>query len=174
MDKISWIKELAKADQQMEKSVLVDVSYGISHHRLLMQETLRFMNELKADFADSFGAFNEMKESPLGRVKIYGISKTHSDFMLFRNGFKMVFAVKTPGQISIRFNYIGTNYVPGPNPGVGAADHPNAGTQIIEEEFVEAQWGAFGELIWTYQEKPLKREFMVRHYMSLFLHESSK
>lgn len=167
MEKISWIKELVNAEQQMEESGMVDMTYGYDADRMLAQETLQFLLQLKTEFVDASSAFNELKSSPLGRVKVYGIAKTHADFMLFRNGFKMIFSLKAPGEISIRFNFIGSNPIPTP----GAE---SMGNTLMEEQLVQAKWGPFGELIWTYQGLPIKLEYMVRHYMTLFLKESSK
>lgn len=170
MEKISWIKELVKAEQQMEESGLVDMSFGFDTDRILVSETVQFLLSLKTEFVDASTSFNDMKSSALGRIKIYGIAKTHADFMLFRNGFKMIFSLKAPGQISIRFNFIGTNYIPTP----GMADANQAATNVMDEHLIEAKWGAFGEVIWTYQGLPLKLEHMVRHYVTLFIKESSK
>ncbi len=169
MEKISWIKELVKAEQQMEESGLVDMSFGFDVDKILINETIQFLLELKTEFVDASSSFNELKPSALGRIKIYGIAKTHADFMLFRNGFKMIFSLKAPGQISIRFNFIGTNYIPTPG-----AENAAAASNVMDEHIVEAKWGAFGEIAWTYQNQPVKLEYMVRHYLTLFIKESSK
>ena len=170
MEKVAWIKELVKAEQQMEESGMIDMSYGYDQDRMLAQETLQFLLRLKTEFVDASSAFNELKPSPLGRVKVYGIAKTHADFMLFRNGFKMIFSLKNAGQIAIRFNFIGTNFLPG-QPGDGVAGQ---GTKLMDEQLVEAKWGPFGELRWEYQGQVIQWENMVRHYMTLFLKESAK
>ena len=170
MEKISWIKELVKAEQQMEESGLVDMSFGFDSDRILVTESIQFLLALKTEIVDASSNFNELKHSALGRIKIYGIAKTHADFMLFRNGFKMIFSLKNPGQISVRFNFIGTNYIPAP----GTMEHQQTATNVMDEHIVEAKWGAFGELVWTYQGLPVKLEYMVRHYLTLFIKESSK
>jgi hypothetical protein len=169
MEKISWIKELVKAEQQMEESGLVDMSFGFDTDKILVTETIQFLLALKTEFVDASTSFNDLKPSAIGRIKIYGIAKTHADFMLFRNGFKMIFSLKAPGQISVRFNFIGTNYIPTPG-----SENPSAATNVMDEHIVEAQWGAFGELVWVYQNQPIKLEYMVRHYLTLFIKESSK
>ncbi len=169
MEKVSWIKELVKAEQQMEESGLVDMSFGFEPEKMLFSETVQFLLELKTEFVDASTSFNELKPSAIGRIKIYGIAKTHADFMLFRNGFKMIFSIKAPGQISIRFNFIGTNYIPTPG-----SETPNHASSVMDEHIIEAKWGAFGEIIWSYQSLPIKLEHMVRHYMTLFIKESSK
>ncbi|MNL18962.1 hypothetical protein D3C87_1401350 [compost metagenome] len=91
--------------------------------------------------------------------------------MLFRNGFKMIFSLKAPGQIAVRFNFIGTNYIPAPG---SIESSTQVASNVMDEHVVEAKWGAFGELMWTYQGLPVKLEFMVRHYLTLFIKESSK
>ncbi len=95
MEKISWIKELVKAEQQMEESGLVDMTFGFDAERVLVQETIQFLMQLKTEFVDASSSFNELKPSALGRIKIYGIAKTHADFMLFRNGFKNDFLIES-------------------------------------------------------------------------------
>lgn len=172
MEKISWIKELVKAEQQMEESGLVDMSFGFDPERVLVTETIQFLLALKTEFVDASASFNELKPSALGRIKIYGIAKTHADFMLFRNGFKMIFSLKAPGQISVRFNFIGTNYIP--TPGSPTDSAPAANANVMDENVVEARWAAFEELIWTYKGQPVKLEYMVRHYLTQFIRESSK
>lgn len=170
MEKISWLKELVKAEQQMEESGMVDMSFGWDPEKALVQESIQFLLKLKTEFVDSSSSFNDMKPSALGRIKIYGIAKTHADFMLFRNGFKMIFSLKNPGQIAIRFNFIGANYIPTP----GAPETQNHQSNLMDEHMVEAKWGPFGEILWTYQGQPFKMEYMVRHYLTLFIKESSK
>jgi hypothetical protein len=172
MEKISWIKDLVKAEQQMEESGLVDMSFGFDPERVLVTESIQFLLALKTEFVDSSTSFNELKPSALGRIKIYGIAKTHADFMLFRNGFKMIFSLKAPGQISVRFNFIGTNYIP--TPGASSDNTPAANANVMDENVVEARWAAFEELVWTYKGQPVKLEYMVRHYMTQFIRESSK
>lgn len=170
MEKISWIKELVKAEQQMEESGLVDMTFGFDNDKIIVTESVQFLLALKTEFVDASSSFNELKPSALGRIKIYGIAKTHADFMLFRNGFKMIFSLKAPGQISVRFNFIGTNYIPSPGMGDGA----QGATNVMDEHIVEAKWGAFGEITWVYQNQPVKLEYMVRHYLTQFIKESSK
>lgn len=169
MEKISWIKELVKAEQQMEESGMVDMSFGYDPERGLVHDSIQFLLNLKTEFVDASSSFNELKPSALGRIKIYGIAKTHADFMLFRNGFKMIFSLKSPGTISIRFNFIGTNFIP-----TNGMEQTQNATNIMDEHLIEAKWGPFSEIIWTYQNQPLKMEYLVRHYLSLFIKESAK
>lgn len=165
MDKISWIKDLVRAEQEMEESGMIDFNAGFDPQKLLGEESLHFLNDLKVSFVDAVTTFNQLKGSPLGRIKIYGISNTEADFMLFRNGFKLIFALKKPGTISIKFHYVGASFVPG----TATQETSESG-----EEQLIAQWGPFGDLVWTYNEQSLKIDFLVRYYISRFIKESAK
>lgn len=168
--KLSWIKELVKSEEQLEESGVVDLSLGLDSDKVLTQEAVKLLLKLKEDFIEVANGFNEMKGSPLGRIKIYGIAKTHADFMLFRNGFKMIFYFKQPGIIGIRHHFLGTNYSPS-NPTIPA----HAGTiAAVEESLIEARRGAFHDLIWSHQGEPVRMEALVRYHFTLFVKESSK
>ena len=104
MDKLTWIKDLVRSEQQMEESGVIEVSTGFDPEKHLTNETILFLHSLKTDFVDASTAFNQMKSSPLGRIKVYSISQTQADFMLFRNGFKLIFSFKVPGTISMKFH----------------------------------------------------------------------
>lgn len=166
MDKINWIKDLVLAEQQMEESGVIDVSGGFDPEKHLAEATLEFMRDLKAAFIESASAFNQLKGSSIGTLKLYGISKTEADFMLFRNGFKLIFSVNRPGIIKIKFNSIG-------NP---IFANPNNGSQVADDgsDNLRARWKAFGELEWTYDDKKINLDYLVRYYMTRFVKESTK
>lgn len=164
---IEWIKELVKSEQQMEESGMVDILAGFDPKKSLLNESTNYLNELKACFVDAAAVFNELRASAVGRVKIYGIAKTQADFMLFRNGFKLIFSLVEPGKIAIRFNFISPSYLPS-NPSTAPAD------QFEEEDLIEAQWGAFGDIEWKYKGLPVKMDSLVRFQLSRFLKESAR
>jgi|SRR6185312_3849836 len=168
-DRISWIRELVKAEEQLEESGVVDMGAAADPERLLLQETLSVMQQLKTEFIEAATAFNELKATPLGRIKIYGIAKTHADFMLFRNGFKMIFSLKAPGQISIRFNFIGPNYIPTQAPSI-----VNTTQMVNEENTLQAKMGPFGELSWAFQNEPVRMNAVVKYHLTTFIKESAK
>jgi hypothetical protein len=164
MDKLSWIKDLVKIEQQMEESGMVDFSADFDPHKHLFNESLQSLEDLKTSFIETATAFNQLKTTQLGRIKIYGISNTHADFMLFRNGFKLIFSLREPGLIGIRFHYSGSQFI-GKN-----AD----GSMTSDEDILQARWGPFGDLIWTFQEQPIKIHYLIRYYMTRFVRESAK
>ena len=169
MDKLTWIKDLVRAEQKMEESGVVDFNVGFDPQAILVTESVGFLNTLKTAFVEAAASFNQLKGSSVGRIKIYGISNTHADFMLFRNGFKLIFALKEPGLIGIRFHFVGAGLMQVPAANVG--DNQKLPT---EEDMLTARWGAFGDLVWTYQEQSVKVDYLVRYYMTRFIRESAK
>jgi hypothetical protein len=162
-----WVRELVSADEQLEKSVLIDMNLGLDTQRILVNESINILNDLKHQFADTAAHFNELKPTVLGRVKIYGVAKTHADFMLFRNGYKMIFSIKSAGVIGIRFHFVGNLSIPQPS-------SKEQVTIVMDEELLEAKWGAFEEVIWTYKKQEFKVQYLVRHYLTQFIKESAR
>lgn len=165
MDKLSWLKDLIRADQEMEDSGVVDPQAGYNPDVEILEETTQFLIDLKDSFVEMVSAFNQMKANPQGRIKIYSISKTHADFMLFRNGYKAIFTMKEPGRVGVSFSHVGSSYfIPG----------KNQETAPVQEDFLESQAGAFGKITWNFQGYPINIEHMVKYYLTRFIRESVK
>lgn len=166
MDKINWIKDLVTAEQQMEDSGIIDMSAGFDAEKELEESTVEFLSDLKSSFVEASATFNQLKGSAVGTIKIYGISKTESDFMLFRNGYKLIFTMKQPGIVTVNFNATTPHFVPGQSTIETAATPP--------VDTLKAKWGAYGELVWTSNDLEINLDFLVRYYVSRFVRESTK
>jgi hypothetical protein len=164
VEKLNWNKELVLAEQQMEEAGVVDMEAGFDPKRQLEEPTLEFVNDLKAAFVEAAAAFNQLKGSTLGHVRIYGISKTKADFMLFRNGYKLIFSLRQAGLISVSHSSAGAHYVPGSSTDVASSP----------SDQLRATWGAFGQLVWTYNDHPINIDYLVRYYMSRFVKDSAR
>lgn len=151
-DKFDWIQDVIKAEEKVEETGIVDFDYAFNPERILVTEALKLMNEIKQGFEEAVEIFNEMKPTPAGKIKIYAIAKTHADFMIFRNGYKLIFSLTKPGVIAIRFHYMNTTHQ--------------------ENESIEIKWGAFNDVIWVHKGQPIKKEILVRHYLTKFIRES--
>lgn len=161
---MEWIKELVLAEQKMEDSGLIDLSSADQDH-ILDEQTVDYLRDIKTAFIEAASAFNQMKGTSLGTAKIYGISNTKADFMLFRNGFKLIFSMRRPGEIEVYHSLIGSHFLANP---VGESEN------ISEKDVLKAQWGAFADLNWFYKNMPVRIDFLVRHYFSRFIRESAK
>jgi hypothetical protein len=166
MSQIDWIKDLVLAEQKMEDSGLIDLSSS-DQDKILEEQTLEQLRDIKTAFVETASAFNQLKGSSLGTTKIYGISNTKADFMLFRNGYKLIFSMRRPGEIEVYHSLIGSHFLANP----GATD---AAAPTSEKDVLKAQWGAFGDLNWFFKNMPVKVDYLVRHYFSRFVRESAK
>jgi len=164
--KFDWVKDLAQRENQLEETGIVEQYSPLDPSRILVEKTLQLLAQLKAGFIESASAFNQWKTSPNGRIKIYGIAKTHSDFMLFRNGFKMVFSMKEPGVISIRYNFLISNPLVVPEIAHNTAS--------VEEHLLKAKLSPFGDVTWTFQDTPVTLDSIIRYHTTLFVKESSQ
>jgi hypothetical protein len=163
LDKLSWIKELVAAEQQMEDAGIVDMTAGFDHDRQLDDATIDFLNDLKVCFIEAASAFNQLKGSTLGHIRIYGISKTKADFMLFRNGYKLIFSMRHGGLIAISYGAAVTQFIPG-----------QMRQEEIAQDVLKAELGAFGQLNWTYDNRTVQMDYLVRYYVSRFVRDSAK
>ncbi len=166
MTSLDWIKELVLAEQKMEDSGVIDLS-AVDQENLLTEQTIDFLRDVKTAFIEAASTFNQLKASGVGTIKIYGISNTKADFMLFRNGFKLIFSMRRAGEIEVFYSLIGSHFLT-----PGAAEAEAASQQ--ERDILRAEWGAFGELRWTYKALSVKKDYLVRHYFSRFIRESAK
>lgn len=166
MEKLNWIKELVQAERQMEEAGVVDMEAGFDPNRQVEEATLDFITDLKAAFVEAAAAFNQMKGSTLGQIRIYGISKTKADFMLFRNGYKLIFSMRQPGTIVVSYSTAVAQYIPGQTPAMPEDTKP--------ADMLRATWGAFGQLIWTYNDHSINVDYLVRYYMSRFVKDSAR
>lgn len=167
MTQLEWIKELVASEDKSIESGIIDINPQYLQQRLLVQETLNFLIELKDKFTDAITMYNDLKSSPIGKIKIYTIAQTHGDFMLFRNGYKMIFSLKDPGTIAIRFNFIGSQIL-----STAQIAESKINSKILDDQFLVAKFKAFNELVWTFQEQEFKVEYLIKYYLSLFTRES--
>jgi hypothetical protein len=162
MNNLDWIKELVLEEQRMEDSGVVQL-HSTQPENYLEEHSLEFLRDAKAVFIEAISTFNHLKGSALGTIKIYGISNTKADFMLFRNGYKLIFSMRRPGEIEIYNSITSSHFLA-----------PDSEKKVNENDVLRAQWGAFGELNWQYRNLNVKIDYLVRHYMSLFIRESTK
>ena len=166
MKNLEWVRDLVEAEQRMEESGIIDLSAMPDDSRDLKEKTNEFLKIIKENFMDYSTAFNNLKNSTVGSVKIYGISNTIADFMLFRNGYKLLFSANEPGRIAINFQAGTAQFMPNPQGQVGFS--PSS------EEYLDAKYGPFGEMSWTYRGTPVNPQYLVRYYLSRFVRESAK
>ena len=158
----NWIKNLVQQEERMENAGVVNFQPQPSHQGTieeLEEHSAEFLKQLRVAFTQSVSTFNQVK-GYVGTIRIYGINNTKADFMLFRNGYKLVFSMKNPGTISIHFLNI-DSLVP---------NDKNLSSPMID--YLDGSWGSFGELKWMHKNRPIQIDFLIRYYMTLFVKNS--
>lgn len=163
---IDWIKELIRNEQQMETSGLVDFSPLINKDNIILSSSIEFLKHLKVQFIQNADVFNQLKGSADGLIKVYGIAKTHADFMLFRNGYKLVFNMLQPGKIQITFHHMASPFL--------ASNSQSENSTLVPNGSIEAAWGAFNEVRWVSEKKPVNADHLVKFYLRTFVQNSTK
>ncbi len=165
-----WVHSLARfeATGQVDARLKAMQDIGqIDPHQIVEESSIQFLKELKEQFGTYAKIFNSYSESSqkFNDVRIYNISNTASDFMLFRNNIKLVFSNAAHGIISATFlqhqreavNIDGTNMKPEAN-------------RVSQE--ILAQIGPFYDVQWTYQGEKVSVEKLVRYYFIEFIKAS--
>ena len=164
MDKMEWIKDLVLEEQEKEAQGLIDINFDIHTAASVEKATIQFLREIKNLFGEAAQAYNALRRDASSQIKIYGVSNTICDFMLFRNNVQLIFSLNNPGIIQIYSTQLNTTIVRDPQTAT-------ASTQALVNT-IKAKWGAF-DLQWTYEGKSFNIDSLVKYYFSLFIHLSS-
>jgi len=154
-----WAAELAHTERRMERLGEVEYSTSFKKQEMLKTQTSEFMAVLRHEFARQIETFNEARQSGAQAVHLYRITNTEQDFMLFRNGVKLVVSGQRSGRVLFAFNqFLGQIYASSQNPNFE----------------LEAQWNAFEQLVWTYRNDRVQLQDIIRFFLSEFVRQSYK
>lgn len=156
----SWAVELALAERRMERSGEVEFANQFHKQELLKKKTLEFTRRLADSFRRQLELFNEARFSAAHAVHMYRVSNTETDFMLYRNGVKLVVSGAKAGKVVFAFNqYMGQIFTSAQS------------TPTVE---IEAHWGAFDQLQWVYKGDRVQLDDLVQYFLSEFARQSFK
>ncbi len=165
----SWIESLAMEEINMEESGVINFNEHLSPGRILEESSVEFMNSLRDYFEIFVSKFNELrgnKENNRNSIKIFKISNTVNDFMLFRNSLKLVVARRSNDVITIGFlSNAG---------GLFSARLNNEMKAINAIHEIQANVGPFGEVSWRFKGDKVHQESLVKHYLTEFIKHSAR
>jgi hypothetical protein len=110
-------------------------------------------------------------------IKVYGISNTKADFLLFRNSLKLVITFSKPGQIEISFHSISgglfaPHKMPEKNKRLGIPRPPGE-IEVESGDFVDIELGPFNEALWNFKGHQVTPTAVVRFYLTEFIKNSA-
>ena len=165
---VSWIESLAMEEVNMEESGVIRFHDHLNTQQLLEESSLNFVNKLKDRFEFYTALFNQYRSNRDNSrsIKVFRISNTVNDFMLFRNSLKLIVARRAPDVISIGFL---SN-----NGGLFAARLANENQSVHAIHEIKAHLGPFNNITWRFQGEPIEVEPLVKYYLSEFIKNSSR
>ncbi|MBT4790634.1 MAG: hypothetical protein HON90_03610 [Halobacteriovoraceae bacterium] len=165
----TWIENLALDEINMQETGVINFSEHLDPMHMLEVSSIEFMEKLKERFEIYQTKFNELrsnKNDQIYSIKMFKISNTINDFMLFRNSLKLVVARKSPDVISIGFlSNAG---------GLFAARlnyEANSSQQIHE---IKAHIGPFNNIHWKFNGENVDIDSLARHYLTEFIKHSAR
>jgi hypothetical protein len=164
---LDWVHELAKNELNPEAANIFNTVNQFDPRQLIEESTIAFLEKLRELFAAYARVFNGYSESN-GRfsdIKIYGITNTPADFMLFRNNVKLVFANTAHGIVNATFTQHARD-------GVAVDGNGHQSEVQRQSQDIIAQLGPFMDISWTYQGEKVNPARVVKYYFVEFVKAS--
>jgi hypothetical protein len=152
-----WIHELARAEASPEADALYQINRVSAPEQAIEESTVEFLTDLRAYFQEYVRIFNSLSEAgkKFSEIKIFNLTQGAADFMLYRNGIKLIVANTTQGVIQLSYD-----------------KHVVSGTtsdfMIPQAEEILAQLGAFGSVFWMYRSEKVESEQVAKHFFAEF------
>jgi hypothetical protein len=151
-----WIHEIARAESSPEAEALYQLTQG-GPQQAIEESTVEFLTDLRAYFQEYVRIFNTLSDAgkKFAEIKIFNLTQGAADFMLYRNGIKLIVANTTHGAIQISYD----RHSPVLTASEGAVPQP--------EELL-AHVGAFGKVSWMYRSEKVESEQVAKHFFAEF------
>lgn len=162
----AWIENLALEELNMEESGVIHFSDHLSPEFHLEESSIQFVEQLKEHFETFIVKFNLYRGNQQGLIKVFKISNTVNDFMLFRNSLKLIVTRKSNDLISI---YLMSN--------TGGTYAPRISSQKstpLTGHDIKAHVGPFNDITWRFNGEMINIHSLVRHYLTEFIRQSSR
>lgn len=163
-----WIENLAIEEINMDETGIIDLDSHLDPRLFLEEASVELMNDIRERFEIYVEKFNEFRglESH-ATIKIFKISNTINDFMLFRNSLRLIFSRRTDDVIQIRFMASGKDLYR-----ARAGKGESTFSENIHE--IKAHIGPFNNISWLFNGEKIELDPLVRHYLSEFIKNSAQ
>lgn len=160
----SWVKRLVRNEAELIRTGTGDLLGHQDHRKVVDEITQEFMEHLKNEFVscvDSFNSYRGGAHLP-NAVKVFNVSNTANDFILFRNNMKLVISNSSLGVINFSFISRHSNFKGSP------VKTQREGYDLIAQMF------PFNELAWTFHGERINVECVVRYMFTEFIKSSAQ
>ncbi len=160
---VNWLKRLVDNESELLRTGSGDFVSHQDHRKVVEEATLEFMQELRVEFlgcVDLFNSYRGGSHLP-NSVKIFNISNTQADFIIFRNTLKLVISNPAMGVINFSFVNRANTFTKAPVKG------KKEGYDLI------AQLYPFNDLAWTFHGERIHVGAVVRYLFTEFVKSSA-
>lgn len=167
---LDWVHELARNELNPEAANIFNTVNQFDPKQIIEESTIGFLQEVRELFMAHARVLNGYSENnaKFSEIKIYGITNTPADFMLFRNNVKLVFANTAHGIVNATFN----QHVRKDLAVDGAAVSSDGASPRLMSQDILAQMGPFMDVTWTYQGEKVNPERLVKYFFIEFVKAS--
>lgn len=164
----SWIENLALEELNMDESGVINFNDHLSPAFLLKESSIKLMDGLRDKVEFLIDRFNDSRGNSQsgGQIKIFKISGTVNDFMLFRNSLRLIFARKSNDLITIGFL--------SSNGGLFSPRLPSESSPSNTPHEIKAHIGPFNDISWKFHGEDVKLDSLIRYYLSEFIRNSAR
>jgi hypothetical protein len=165
-----WIHELARAEIHPDAEKLLQLGKSFDPQQLVEESTIDFLTELREQFGEYIRVFNSYSENGtrFQDMKVYAVTQTAADFMLFRNQVKLIFSNPAHGVIQIAF----AQHVRGGLAIDGFDQKSTSNTPVTsfhgQSHDLLAQVGPFRDIFWTFQGEKVQSDQVSKFYFAEF------
>jgi hypothetical protein len=160
---VHWLKRLVDNETELLRTGSGDFISHQDHRKVVEEASLEFMQELKEEFLNCVDLFNSYRGGSHlpNSVKIFNISNTQADFIIFRNTMKLVISNPALGVINFAFVNRANTFTKAP------VKSKKEGYDLI------AQLYPFNDLAWTFHGERVNAEAVVRYLFTEFVKSSA-
>ena len=154
----SWIENLVEQEKSWEASGIVDSIIDQDNlQNALNDSSIEFVENLRWLFETYLNMFNQLRgnSTPHKQIKIFKITNTANDFILFRNSLKLMVTRKNADVIALGLFVGNTPY----------------GQQNTHE--LKAHVGPFKKISWQIHGETIDPQALVQEYLTEFIKQSS-
>ena len=153
-----WIHEIARAEASPEAEALYQINRSSGPAQAIEESTVDFVTDLRGYFQEYVRIFNSMSDAgkKFSEIKIFNLTQGAADFMLYRNGIKLIIANTTQGVIQLAYDRH------------AISGGPASDLHVPQAEELLAQLGAFGSVHWMYRSEKVESEQVAKHFFAEF------
>lgn len=158
-----WIRRLVESEAELLRTGSGDFVSHQDHRKVVEEATVEFLAQMKDGFARSVDLFNAYRGGSHlpNSIKLFNVSNTAADFILFRNSLKLV--VANPALGVINFSFVSRT---------ASFTKPNIKTKKEGYDLI-AQLYPFNDLAWTFHGERIAPEAIIRYMFTDFVKSSA-